>query len=97
MDAWQKKMYLKIHEVIHNKEKKGVRVGRIRYEVKTLVARDGGATLRYVDYLGMRFIEQNPNKDSTGGALARAGANLTQIYRGGEWVGKILNGSIQMK
>lgn len=80
-DSRLKYAYGLIHEAIHNREVKEVEIDGKKVPIKSW----GG--LRQVGYDGINFIEQNPNKDSAYGRLARDGAHITWgIVVDGQWL-----------
>jgi len=48
--------------------------------------------LRYADFYGFRFIEQNPNKASYWGKLARSGKKIMWVFRGRVYYARVMDG-----
>jgi hypothetical protein len=48
-----------------------------------------GGLVRGVDYRGLRYLEQNPTKDSPSGTRASNGAIIIWVIKNGVYIGKI--------
>jgi hypothetical protein len=70
-----------IHAAIHDKSKKSVAIGDKIYQV-----RNGTNGCRYLDYLGVRFMEQSKTKTSVYAEQARMGAKITWGMNPGTWI-----------
>ncbi|MEJ2249213.1 MAG: hypothetical protein P8Y70_03405 [Candidatus Lokiarchaeota archaeon] len=49
--------------------------------------------IKYVDFSGYRFIEQNRQKKSKWGKLAREGHNIMWIIKGRKYISQIMDGN----
>jgi len=49
--------------------------------------------LHYLDLDGLRYIEQNPDKDSASAKLAREGHNILWVIRGRAYVARVMDGT----
>lgn len=71
----------RIHKAIHGKNIVAVMINGRRYEVK--IARN---RCRYIDFNGIRFMEQNKYKNSEYARRARNGERITWGIRPGRWI-----------
>lgn len=82
---------LQIHNAIHGSDILSARVGMRSYPVGITTY----TRLRYIDYNGIRFMEQNKKKDSKYGQMAREGSRITWGICEGKWIlikdGEIIN------
>lgn len=74
--------YLVIHQVLHDTAFNAVDIGGTQYPVQ--LSRSNGC--RYIDYDGIRFMEQNKTKNSTDAKRAREGAKITWGIKDGKWL-----------
>ncbi|MBD3339743.1 MAG: hypothetical protein GF353_11580 [Candidatus Lokiarchaeota archaeon] len=83
---------LKIHNALFSNKEKVKLDGKERKIKKTSRKR-----LRYVDISGIRFIEQNPEKDSQWAKKARNGEQITWIIKikGWKYLGQIHDGEFK--
>jgi hypothetical protein len=75
-------VYDEIHEALHDRQIKALIIDGIRYPIKT--STQNGC--RYLEYTGIKFMEQNPNKKSSFAARARNGEKITWGIQPGEWL-----------
>ncbi|MBX5477432.1 MAG: hypothetical protein IRZ19_00035 [Pyrinomonas methylaliphatogenes] len=60
-----------------------------------IVRRFKRSGVRYIELgAGLRLVEQNPNKESRWAALARQGHRIAWVMRDGEYLARIVDGSI---
>lgn len=90
MDQETEKHWLWIHQAIHNRSAKGVRIHGTFYPVD--FTRSG---LRSITYQGQLFMQQNPDKDSDWAQMARSGSEITWVIREGQDWGRIRDGVIE--
>lgn len=85
----------RIHKAIHHNPLNGVvrhhvtidgNLYRIRYT--------NDLKLPYIDKGSFRYLVQNPNTQSDWASMAKAGKKVTQILRGGEYYGVIVNNNV---
>ena len=81
-----KKRSLKIYNAIFER-KKNVEIEEIEYPIKKF-----SSGIRYVDFFGYRFIEQNRNKKSEWGKKAREGHKIMWIIKGRRYLARIMDG-----
>jgi len=81
-----KKRSLKIYNAIFER-KKNVEIEEIEYPIKKF-----SSGIRYVDFFGYRFIEQNRNKKSEWGKKAREGYKIMWIIKGRRYMARIMDG-----
>ncbi len=81
-----KKRGLKIYNAIFER-KKSVEIEEIEYPIKKF-----SSNVRYIDYFGYRYIEQNRNKKSEWGKKAREGHKIMWIIKGRRYIAQILDG-----
>ncbi|NHJ25156.1 MAG: hypothetical protein EAX89_11300 [Candidatus Lokiarchaeota archaeon] len=67
--------------------KKKVELDEIEYEIKKF-----SSGVKYIDYFGYRFIEQNRNKKSEWGKKAREGHKIMWIIKGRRYIAQIIDG-----
>ncbi|MHA1192076.1 MAG: hypothetical protein ACTSP9_07240 [Promethearchaeota archaeon] len=77
---------LKIYEAIFNK-KKNVKIDEIEYPVLKF-----SSGIKFVDFSGYRFIQQNHNKKSEWGKKARQGHQIMWILKGRRYLARIMDG-----
>jgi len=78
-----------IHKAIFSK-KKEVQIANETFSVEKL-----SSGLRYVDYSGLRFLEQNRRKKSQWGKKAREGHEITWILKGRKYLGQVFDGEFR--
>jgi len=87
-----KQISLKIYNAMFEKQK-NVELENVEYSFKKF-----SSGVRYLDYFGYRFIEQNRNKKSEWGKKAREGHNIMWVIKGRRYLYQILNGEyIELK
>jgi len=67
--------------------KKKVELDEIEYEIKKF-----SSGVKYIDFFGYRFIEQNRNKKSEWGKKAREGHKIMWIIKGRRYIAQIIDG-----
>jgi len=77
---------LKIYEAIFNK-KKNVLIDENEYSVQKF-----SSGIKFVDFSGYRFIQQNHNKKSEWGKKARQGHQIMWILKGRHYLARIMDG-----
>ena len=77
---------LKIYEAIFNK-KKNIAINEIEYPVQKF-----SSGIKFVDFSGYRFIQQNHNKKSEWGKKARQGHQIMWILNGKRYLARIMDG-----
>ncbi len=77
---------LKIYEAIFNK-KKTVVIDEIEYSIQKF-----SSGIKYIDFFGYRFIQQNHNKKSEWGKKARQGHQIMWILKGRRYIARIMDG-----
>ncbi len=77
---------LKIYEAIFNK-KKNVMIDENEYPVHKF-----SSGIKFIDYSGYRFIQQNHNKKSEWGKKARQGHQIMWILKGRRYLARIMDG-----
>ena len=77
---------LKIYEAIFNK-KKNVIIDDSEYDIQKF-----SSGIKYVDFSGYRFIQQNHNKKSEWGKKARQGHQIMWVLKGRRYLARIMNG-----
>ena len=83
------KIWLEIHQAIHDKSKNGVRINGVAHFVG-----NSNTGCRELEWNGMKFIEQNTKKKSRYAEDAKRGDQITWVIRQGSW-GLIRNGKIE--
>jgi hypothetical protein len=76
----------KIYEAIFNK-KKNVLLDENEYPIQKF-----SSGIKYVDFLGYRFIQQNQNKKSEWGKKARQGHQIMWVLKGRRYLARIMDG-----
>lgn len=79
-----------IHNAIHDMRAKYVELHGKRYSILNSV----GNGCRYIEYQGIKYMEQNPNKESKWADRVRMGDLITWGIRPGKWL-LIINGEIK--
>lgn len=77
---------LKIYEAIFSK-KRNVKIDEIEYPVQKF-----SSGIKFVDFSGYRFIQQNHNKKSEWGKKARQGHQIMWILKGRRYLARIMDG-----
>jgi hypothetical protein len=77
---------LKIYEAIFNK-KKNVMIDENEYPVQKF-----SSGIKFIDFSGYRFIQQNHNKKSEWGKKARQGHQIMWILKGRRYFARIMDG-----
>ncbi|NVM44949.1 MAG: hypothetical protein HWN79_08525 [Candidatus Lokiarchaeota archaeon] len=67
---------------------KNVEIDEIEYPIKKF-----SSGIKYVDFFGYRFIEQNRNKKSEWGKKAREGHKIMWIIKERRYISQILDGN----
>ncbi|MFX0071154.1 MAG: hypothetical protein ACFFAO_08690 [Candidatus Hermodarchaeota archaeon] len=78
-----------IHQAIFSNEKD------FQIEGDELVVKKFSSGLRYVDYIGYRFIEQNRRKKSQWAKKAREGHEISWIIKGRKYIGQVFDGEFK--
>jgi hypothetical protein len=52
--------------------------------------------IKYIDYLGYRFIEQNRQKKSKWGKMAREGHKIMWVIKGRKYIAQVLDENFKM-
>ena len=81
-----KSIGLKIYDAIFNK-KKNIIIDEIEYSIQRF-----SSGIKYVDFSGYRFIQQNHNKKSEWGKKARQGHQIIWILKGRRYLARIMDG-----
>ena len=71
---------LALHGHLHDKNIQAIRYQGVAYPI--FKNREG---LRYVTINGIKYIQQNPNKDTTYATMAKNGHKITWGIREGKW------------
>lgn len=79
---------LKIHEAIHDKDRRYVDIRNKQYPIKV-----ASNNCRHIRLRGTNIMQQNVNKDSRYAEMARKGKKITWIMKSGSW-GLIIDGKI---
>ena len=82
---------LKIFEAIFS-DSKNVNIDDIEYPIKKF----SSSKLKYVDYFGYRFVEQNPRKQSQWAKKAREGHKIIWVFKGRRYFAQILDGKFKI-
>ena len=81
------KLSLEIYNAMFE-NKKTIELENIEYSFKKF-----SSGVKYIDYFGYRFIEQNRNKKSEWGKKAREGHKIMWIIKGRRYVSQIIDGT----
>lgn len=79
-DAPNDEILFIIHKAIHNREQTSVQI-----EDETFPINENEHQCRYIDYKGVRYIEQRKDKSSRYAKRANAGHLITWGMRPGKW------------
>jgi hypothetical protein len=77
---------MKIYKVIFDKNRE-IEIEGVNYKIDKF-----SSGVRYIDYFGYRFIEQNRNKKSEWGKKAREGHKIMWIIKGRRYMARIMDG-----
>ena len=77
-----------LHQAIHDKDLSSVHIDENMYSVQTTPR-----GLRYINYHGVRFMQQNPLKSGRWAKMARSGVKITWAMIQPAWL-QIINGKI---
>jgi hypothetical protein len=81
-----KELSLKIYNALFQKERQ-VELEGIDYSFKKF-----SSGIKYLDYFGYRFIEQNRHKKSEWGKKAREGHNIMWVIKGRKYISQVFDG-----
>ena len=77
---------LKIYEAIFNKKKE------VKIEENEYLVQKFSSGIKYVDFSGYRFIQQNHNKKSEWAKKARQGHQIMWVLKGRRYLARIMDG-----
>ena len=82
---------LKIYEAVFSGSK-NVNIDDVEYPINTF----SSSRLKYVDYFGYRFVEQNPRKQSQWGKKAREGHKIMWVFKGSRYYAQLFDSKFKI-
>jgi hypothetical protein len=81
---------IKVFEAIFL-DSKNVIIDDVEYPIKIF----SSSRLKYVDYFGYRFVEQNPRKQSQWAKKAREGHKIIWVFKGRRYTAQVFDGKFK--